>query len=43
MTIFIKVLSNSEYEVTVHSQTVKTHTVSLSIEIHKNLTNNKVK
>ena len=35
-------LSNNEYEVTVQSNTITTHTVSLSDEVHKNLTNNKV-
>ena len=42
MPISIKILSNSEYEVTVQSNTVTTHTVNLSDEVHKNLTNNKV-
>ena len=35
-------LSNNQYEVTVQSNTVTTHTVSLSDEVHKNLTNSKV-
>ena len=35
-------LSNNEYEVTVQSNTITTHIVSLSDEVHKNLTNNKV-
>ena len=35
-------LSNNEYEVTVQSNTVTTHTVSLPDEVHKNLTNDKV-
>ena len=35
-------LSNNQYEVTVQSNTVTTHTVNLSDEVHKNLTNNKV-
>ena len=42
MTISIKIVSNNEYEVTVKSNTVTTHTVSLSDEVHKNLTNDKV-
>ena len=42
MTISIKILSNNEYEVTVHSHAITTHTVSLSDEVHKNLTNSKV-
>ena len=42
MSISIKILSNNEYEVTVQSNTVTTHTVSLSDDVHKNLTNNKV-
>ena len=42
MTISIKIVSNSKYEVIVKSNTVTTHTVSLSDEVHKNLTNNKV-
>ena len=42
MSISIKTLSNNEYEVTVQSNTLTTHAVSLSDEVHKNLTNNKV-
>ena len=42
MTISIKILSNNQYEVTVQSNTVTTHIVSLSDEVHKNLTNDKV-
>ena len=42
MPISIQMLSNSEYEVTVQSNTVTTHTVNLSDEVHKNLTNDKV-
>ena len=42
MSISIKTLSNNEYEVTVQSNTLTTHTVSLSDEVHKNLNNNKV-
>ena len=42
MTISIQMLSNNEYEVTVQSNTITTHIVSLSDEVHKNLTNNKV-
>ena len=42
MTISIKILSNSEYEVTVKSKTVTTHIVTLSDEVHKNLTNEQV-
>ena len=42
MTISIKIVSNSKYEVIVKSNTVTTHTVSLSDEVHKNLTNSKV-
>ena len=42
MNISIQMLSNSEYEVTVKSKTVTTHLVTLSDEVHKNLTNEKV-
>ena len=42
MTISIQMLSNNEYEVTVKSKTVTTHLVTLSDEVHKNLTNEKV-
>ena len=42
MSISIQMLSNNEYEVTVKSNTVTTHTVSLSDEVQKNLTNSKV-
>ena len=42
MNISIQKLSNNEYEVTVQSNTITTHIVSLSDEVHKNLTNNKV-
>ena len=35
-------LSNSEYEVTVQSNTITTHLVTLSDEVYTNLTNNKV-
>ena len=42
MTISIKIVSNNEYEVTVKSKTVTTHLVTLSDEVHKNLTNEKV-
>ena len=42
MNISIQMLSNNEYEVTVQSNTITTHIVSLSDEVHKNLTNNKV-
>ena len=42
MRISIKTISNNEYEVTVQSKTVTTHSISLSDEVHKNLTNNKV-
>ena len=42
MSISIQMLSNNQYEVTVQSNTVTTHTVSLSDEVHINLTNNKV-
>ena len=35
-------LSNNQYEVTVQSNTGTTQTVSLSDEVHKNLTNDKV-
>jgi len=42
MTISIKILSNSEYEVTVNSNTTTTHIVTLSHEVHTNLTNDKV-
>ena len=42
MTISIKLVSNNEYEVTVQSKTLTTHLVTLSDEVHKNLTNDKV-
>ena len=42
MTISIKILSNSEYEVTIKSKTVTTHIVTLSDEVHKKLTKEKV-
>ena len=42
MNISIQMLSNNKYEVTVQSNTITTHIVSLSDEVHKNLTNNKV-
>ena len=42
MSISIKTLSNNEFEVTVQSNTVTTHLVTLSNEVHKNLTNEKV-
>ena len=42
MSISIKTLSNNEYEVTVQSNTITTHLVTLSDEVHKNLTNEKV-
>ena len=42
MSISIKIVSNNEYEVTVKSKTVTTHLVTLSDEVHKNLTNEKV-
>ena len=42
MSISIKIISNNEYEVTVKSKTVTTHLVTLSDEVHKNLTNEKV-
>ena len=42
MTISIQISSNNQYEVTVQSNTVTTHTVILSDEAHKNLTNDKV-
>ena len=35
-------LPNNKYEVTVQTNTITTHIVSLSDEVHKNLTNNKV-
>ena len=35
-------LSNNQYEVTVQSNTVTTHTVSLSDEVHEKLTKEKV-
>ena len=35
-------LSNSEYQVTVKSNTITTHLVTLSDEVYINLTNNKV-
>ena len=42
MSISIKIVSNNEYEVTVKSKTVTTHLVTLSDEVHKNLTNEQV-
>ena len=42
MSISIKILSNDEYEISVNSKTVTTHILSLSDEVHKNLTNEKV-
>ena len=42
MTISIKLVSNNKYEVTVKSKTLTTHLVTLSDEVHKNLTNEKV-
>ena len=42
MSVSIKIVSNNEYEVTVKSKTVTTHLVTLSDEVHKNLTNEKV-
>ena len=41
MSVSIKIVSNNEYEVTVKSKTVTTHLVTLSDEVHKNLTNEK--
>ena len=42
MNILIQMLSNSEYEVTVQSNTITTHLVTLSDQVYTNLTNNKV-
>ena len=42
MSVSIKIVSNNEYEVIVKSKTVTTHLVTLSDEVHKNLTNEKV-
>ena len=42
MIISIKILSNSEYEVTVNSNIATTHIVTLSDEVYKILTNEKV-
>ena len=42
MTISIQISSNNEYEVTVRSNTITTHLVTLSDEVHKNLTNEKI-
>ena len=42
MSISIKIVSNNEYQVAVKSKTVTTHLVTLSDEVHKNLTNEKV-
>ena len=42
MSVSIKIVSNNEYEVTVKSKTVTTHLVTLSDEVHKNLTNENV-
>jgi len=42
MNISIQMLSNSEYQVTVQSNTITTHLVTLSDEVYINLTNNKV-
>ena len=42
MSISIKIVSNNEYQVAVKSKTVTTHLVTLSDEVHKNLTNEQV-
>ena len=42
MSVSIKIVSNNEYEVTIKSKTVTTHLVTLSDEVHKNLTNEEV-
>ena len=42
MSISLKIVSNNEYEVTVQSNAITTHLVTLSDEVHKNLTNEKV-
>ena len=42
MTISIKTLSNNEYEIIVNSNNSTTHIVTLSDEVHKNLTKDKV-
>ena len=42
MSISIKIVSNNEYQVAVKSKTVTTHLVTLSDEVHKNLTNEKI-
>ena len=42
MNISIKRVSNNEYEVIVNSNTLTTHTVTLSDKVHTNLTNDKV-
>ena len=42
MSVSIKIVSNNKYEVTVKSKIKTTHIVTLSDEVHKNLTNEKV-
>ena len=42
MTILIKELSNEEFQVTVKEKNSTSHNVTLSDEIHENLTNGKV-
>ena len=42
MSVSIKIVSNNEYEVTVQSNTITTHLVTLSDEVYINLTNEKV-
>ena len=42
MSISIKIVSNNEYEVTVKSKNVTTHLVTLSDEVHKKITKEKV-
>ena len=42
MTILIKELSNEEFEITVKEKNLTSHNVTLSDDIHQNLTNGKV-
>ena len=42
MSISIKTLSNTEYEVTVNAKSTTTHIITLFDKVHTNLTDNKV-
>ena len=42
MTIFIKKLSDEEFQVTVNAKNTTSHNVTLTDEVHQNLTNGKV-